>query len=168
MVDVIEHVKDWMVAGNVFDLAVWEDLPDLTFKRRPFETSPEVIDDPESATFQVVSKDGCVIVRQDHLFDFAGVDQRVLEQIRVVNRNDALFSCNIDIRQPLQDVDQMPVRARIVRVPVLVITGDPSVIDQTGEYKLIGFLREVVWNPANVVVPANETEIVFLRVQNRS
>src|SRR5215831_14046179 len=110
MVDVIENMKDGMVARNVFDLAVWEDLPDLTFKRLPFETSPEIIDDPESATFQVVSKDGCIIIRQDHLFDFAGVDQRVLEQIRVVNRNNALFGCNVDIRQPLQNVDQMPVR----------------------------------------------------------
>jgi len=161
MVDIVEHVKNRMVARNVFDFTVRKDFANLPFECRPFEATPEIIDDPESTALQVVSEDSGVVLRQDHLFDFTGVDQRVLEQVWIVNRNYPLLIGDVDVRQTFQDIDQMSVRARIVRIPVFVITGNPSVINQTGEDKLVGFLCEVVWNTADIVVAANKPEVRF-------
>src|SRR5262249_51261315 len=69
----------------------------------------------------------------------------------------------------LENVNQMPVCSWVIRVPILVVAGDLSVVDQPREDELIRFRRIIIRNPVNIVVSANQVEFfLFLRIDNGS
>ena len=61
----------------------------------------------------------------------------------------------------------MAIGARIVCIPVLVITGNAAVINEAGEDELVCVLRVVVRNPVDVIITAEKPEFIFLRMHNR-
>src|SRR5207253_7728471 len=95
----------------------------------------KVVGEPKAAPLEVLAQVGDFARAEDHLFGFHGIDQRKVKDSSA-RRFDDKWWPHIDSGESPEQLCQMPVHRRIIRVPILDVVGYPAGITHTGKLEL--------------------------------
>ncbi len=120
--EIVDAVKHRMLQRDFGRLTIRKHAFDFAVEVVPFVASPEVVDHQEAAMQQVASQRGHFLFTEYQLTRFNDVDERVVEQFRIGQSQDAPVRIHVQRCQLLQSPGEVEFRVRVVDVPFVPAT----------------------------------------------